>query len=583
MDDELQTIDGALVNPGRAVTTPSGVEAPQDVDPNEPIIVSGATGVDRVQEDVDRLGELTQAQREAIERVREEFGQKEEEPDMAARTAAGERIEPLKLMDVESGQEVNFQFPDLNRENIQSFLDRDFEVVEGSLPAGISVKREGETAEETSERTQIETQLAQASNELADASRQIEAFRTRVEEQTESLVDSIKERYRVRREDLIDINKRRLQHQERLNIRLGIARYASAISSSFLAEEERQGIKRIQELDAAERAEIANAHRAAQEQDFELLSLSIENAEKHREEMLEQIQKLNQKAIEQAESITEEKKRLETENAISEAVFNQNLTERDDIFRVVNFNVRGARIRDISPEKIDDFLSTLAIESEEIVKGELVESLSNRLGVSKRNVSKAAFHAGMSLDDFSGLDDVVQRQFIFGDFDTEELSEDEKRERADAQTSAFANLNLINTILNSDYLSAITGGIFRNLTAIGVSKSEIKAQITRLDSILALENRDLLKGQGTISDFEAKILATASDALNVQEDGTIKMTDEAAERELRRIRGVFRHATGVTTPVQVTDPLDGDTELFERVTREDVNQFIADGLLVEYK
>lgn len=76
-------------------------------------------------------------------------------------------------------------------------------------------------------------------------------------------------------------------------------------------------------------------------------------------------------------------------------------------------------------------------------------------------------------------------------------------------------IGLIDEITASPYLGQVTGAI-NPLTywTPGTNEQYVKAQIKQLKSFLALENRQKLKGQGTISDREFKVLTDAATALD---------------------------------------------------------------------
>jgi hypothetical protein len=92
---------------------------------------------------------------------------------------------------------------------------------------------------------------------------------------------------------------------------------------------------------------------------------------------------------------------------------------------------------------------------------------------------------------------------------------------------------------------------------------------------LSLENRQKLKGQGAVSDFEGKMLAKAASSL------TPALSDKDAVKELQKIRGIFSTAAGFTATVKITAP-NGDSQVVE-ADRNGINQAIIDGLTVEYQ
>ena len=100
-----------------------------------------------------------------------------------------------------------------------------------------------------------------------------------------------------------------------------------------------------------------------------------------------------------------------------------------------------------------------------------------------------------------------------------------------------STLNLVEEILGSKYLGQVTGA-FNPLTywTPGTNEQYVKNQVRQLKSLLALENRQKLKGQGTISDREFAVLTAASTAFDSN------LSDVAAKREIEKVKTVLQSA-----------------------------------------
>jgi len=105
-----------------------------------------------------------------------------------------------------------------------------------------------------------------------------------------------------------------------------------------------------------------------------------------------------------------------------------------------------------------------------------------------------------------------------------------RREEAD---SAVAQ---VTSLLAGDRFSSAFGKLVTNTPDIAKSQKSIDAiaDIDQIKGLLTLESRQKLKGQGTISDGEQKILAASATVLN-----NPLISDELARKELRKIRNVF--------------------------------------------
>jgi hypothetical protein len=113
-------------------------------------------------------------------------------------------------------------------------------------------------------------------------------------------------------------------------------------------------------------------------------------------------------------------------------------------------------------------------------------------------------------------------------------SKNSRREEAD---SAVAQ---VTSLLTGDRFSSAFGRVVTNTPDIAKSKKSIDAiaDINQIKGLLTLESRQKLKGQGTISDGEQKILAESATVLN-----NPLISDERARKELRKIRNVFETAS----------------------------------------
>lgn len=155
------------------------------------------------------------------------------------------------------------------------------------------------------------------------------------------------------------------------------------------------------------------------------------------------------------------------------------------------------------------------------------------------------------------------------------VSEEELAADATARSEALGSLSLVNEILENPNLGRIVGP----LRVPFITNRRLRNQIEQLGSLLSLENRQKLKGQGTISDFESRILASAGSALGGDPN---KLTEKDFDRELKKIRGVFANAAGLESVVVITDPTTGESQIV-RAGREGIEQALAEGLRVEYQ
>ena len=97
---------------------------------------------------------------------------------------------------------------------------------------------------------------------------------------------------------------------------------------------------------------------------------------------------------------------------------------------------------------------------------------------------------------------------------------------------------------------------------------------------ISLEQRQKLKGQGQISNYEGGLLASASTALGPDDDSTFKLSNNDLERELKKIRGAFALSAGLKANVKITK---GDQIDEGSLTEEEILSAIEQGYQVEYQ
>jgi hypothetical protein len=148
---------------------------------------------------------------------------------------------------------------------------------------------------------------------------------------------------------------------------------------------------------------------------------------------------------------------------------------------------------------------------------------------------------------------------------------------AQKQGAVLSQLSLINDIVASPYVDQVFGlkNPFTYYTP-GSNEQYVKNQVNQLRGNLSLENREKLKGQGAISDFEFKVLGQAASSL------APNLSNDASKRELNKIKGVFQNAAGLPAMVKISDPSTGKNVVVE-ATRETINQALMDGANVEYQ
>lgn len=112
----------------------------------------------------------------------------------------------------------------------------------------------------------------------------------------------------------------------------------------------------------------------------------------------------------------------------------------------------------------------------------------------------------------------------------------QEREKAEAEKvrSRAAIVDMAQSLLDDGATKRVFGPIQARTPTFSGSVKDAEARVDRLVSMISLESRQKLKGQGTITDSETKMLAEAATVL-----ANRTLSDEAVDQELRRIIAEF--------------------------------------------
>jgi len=154
----------------------------------------------------------------------------------------------------------------------------------------------------------------------------------------------------------------------------------------------------------------------------------------------------------------------------------------------------------------------------------------------------------------------------------------EKSEADQAKTNvSLDTANLVNQLLAGDFKGITGSGPFGKswATQVGWSNQKEVNLFNQIQAQLALGARQLIKGSGAISDFEAKTLQSAASALG----RNLSNTD--FQNALLQIRGALLSNTGQSVNVRITDPNTGESDIIT-TTRDGISEAIQDGMRVDF-
>lgn len=154
------------------------------------------------------------------------------------------------------------------------------------------------------------------------------------------------------------------------------------------------------------------------------------------------------------------------------------------------------------------------------------------------------------------------------------MNPEDQAAKTKEKDSATSGLSVVNDILDEDKYKAISGPLGGPFAIPFTEGWQTKAKFDQLKGMLSLDKRQMLKGQGQISDFEFKVLGQAATDLN-------RMTSEKDfKTALKKVKGVYETSLGGNASVKVKS-LDGEVR-YGVLSREEIDDAIKQGYFVEY-
>lgn len=323
-------------------------EARRAVQQTKPVqevgVISSNQGLQAVNEAKEKEAQLSPIQREDINKQIEQINQgttalgKERGTELQQLEKLGE--DSVTLVNPETEQELTLKGEANNPEKRSELEAQGFQIAEGTLSA----------TEETPE-------IRQAQRELDQAEQELNSYRNKVSDmlisdsELQSELNSISTSFNLQQEEMQRINENRVQTIKTMGVRLG-SRYTGGtggVMGSIIAEEQRQGIARIAEIEAQKQAALAGAKRAAKEFNFQLYTNEINRAEEQQERKLEEVQQLREIQREREGELQKEVQQTYNDSLIAGAI-ESGYTNPVDIFAALGGSVSFDDIISITKE-----------------------------------------------------------------------------------------------------------------------------------------------------------------------------------------------------------------------------------------
>lgn len=239
----------------------------------------------------------------------------------------------------------------LTPETLKSLQDQGYQISEssGNVPSWIlsggQSKAQAELDSATTDFNSLKSQLSKFMVSDADL---------------QNTIQGITAQWDARIEDMKKINSSRDAAIQTTGIRIG-SRYtggAGGVFGGIVAEEERQGVMRIGQLEAQKQAAIAAAKEAARSKNWDVFSKQLAFAETAYKDKLDAVNELNKQAVESSKKAKEAAIQASRDSAIADLV-GQGITDPGTLLNLLNFDQKGKQVGDFTLKQITDSLKSL--------------------------------------------------------------------------------------------------------------------------------------------------------------------------------------------------------------------------------
>lgn len=416
-----------------------------------------------------------------------------------------------------------------------------------------------------------EIRAQEMQSELASMVKEVDSFKI-TDEQLNSQIQSITSRWDARIAEMENIGQRREKAFETLGYRTGgqwSGGVRGGVFGGVIAEEERQGVARIGELEAQKQQEITAAKQAAEDRNWKLYTAKVQAAQDAYTNQLTEIDNLNKAEVENRKQLMEESKDLRLEekhmsdmekSTIDSVSFGLMSMLTGDEATDMQMISEYAMFHRVNPSKL--YSSVLAVKTKEER-----DNFTTLQGVARDYASYLKVN-GLTQDQFSteeflnlqdpsyqfkaqqaqlnlektqvGIEsdraniDKTRQDIQKGGLEMQKLRQEIKKVEDEAgitdrdrkvltkQTEALATINLLRTMKGKG--GAIGAGFQKALGWIpgvpdegiipGTPAASYTAQVNRLKSLITVPQLEFMKGLGQMSERELMVIASAASAID---------------------------------------------------------------------
>jgi hypothetical protein len=339
LSKNLATQNGA-VTPATAPSPASTPTTPPEptttpTPTSEPAMISSAQGSKVVADTQKRLDTIAPPELATTEATKTETGSLSigapETPTTPEKPKVDVKQDFVTYLDPETGAETTLRGDAIN-DKAKAQLEK-----KGMVMSASDTSR-GDLKEADTKRKQAEADVNNAISELS---------KTVINsKQLQESIRSIQRTYSARIQKQEAMNARREQTLNTLGVRLG-SRYTGDTFGGILAEEERQGIARITEIEAQMLAAVEGAKKAAKEHNYTVFTKLTDLAEKKAEEKKQAFVDLQEAQKKAQTELEEEAKLVENQSSIIEQV-QAGTTDPFEIFTALGGKVPFDSIKEMT-------------------------------------------------------------------------------------------------------------------------------------------------------------------------------------------------------------------------------------------
>lgn len=263
----------------------------------------------------------------------------------------------VTLVNPSTDQTIAFENADLNKDNIQGYLNAGYVMSDASGTIPSWLKPSTGTSPELD---QANSELATAKNELDTYKAKLTNFDVSSDPQLQSVLSGISSQWDARISDMERANKNRESSLNTTGIRLG-SRWtggAGGVMGGIVSEEERQGISRIAQLQAEKQSALTAARSAYEDQKWDQYYKLVGIAQKHYSDQLQAVSDLNKATAQQNAKLQEQASQSDRDSAIL-SLYEKGTTDPAAIFNAIKSSGRN----DVALKDVTSTLKLLAKET----------------------------------------------------------------------------------------------------------------------------------------------------------------------------------------------------------------------------